>query len=246
MRSRLATAEREIEALTAANRLLETSNRNLEGFTASASHDLRNPLRIIDGLAKLLLEDYAEELGLDAAAHVHRILDATVRLERLVDALLEFSHVSGWSLKRDEVDLADLARDIAHDLAAVEPQRRVELLTPETLLVNGDPELLRIAMTNLLSNAWKFTRRRERATVVVEETFEDGRRFATIRDNGIGFPAGDAERLFTPFERLNPGREFEGSGVGLATVQRIVERHGGSIRGEGKVGEGAAFHLGLP
>ena len=246
VRSRLRAAESEIESLTESNRLLEASNRYLEGFTASASHDLRNPLRIIDGVANLLLEDYSAELGIDASAHVHRILDATVRLERLVEALLEFSHVSGWTLKRSEVDLAAFARDIVHDLAVVEPRRRVELLTPDTLVVSGDPDLLRIAMTNLLSNAWKFTRRSDRATVVVEETFEDGRRFVTVRDNGIGFPAKDAERLFSPFERLNSAREFEGSGVGLATVQRIVERHGGSIRAEGQVGAGAAFHLCLP
>ena len=246
VRSRLRAAEGEIETLTESNRLLEASNRYLEGFTASASHDLRNPLRIIDGLAKLLLEDYAAELGIDASAHVHRILDATVRLERLVEALFQFSHVSGWTLKKMKVDLVALARDIVHDLAVVEPGRRVELLTPDTLVVSGDPDLLRIAMTNLLSNAWKFTRRSDRASVVLEETFEDGRRFVTVRDNGIGFPSKDAERLFRPFERLHSAREFEGSGVGLATVQRIVERHGGAIHAEGQVGAGAAFHLSLP
>jgi PAS domain S-box-containing protein len=237
------------ETVAERTRQLAASNRELEAFSYSVSHDLRAPLRTISGYTSLLEAKHASELGPEARLLLEGVRKGADRLGRLIDDLLDLSRVQRVDLVRQAVDLSALARQRLRELAAAEPDRQVEVRVESGLRATGDPRLLGMLLDNLLGNAWKFTRHSARGRIEVgrQGTQEDAVFF--VKDNGAGFDMAYAGRLFQPFQRLHRPSEFEGTGVGLATVQRIVDRHGGHVWAEGRVGEGAAFYFtlgGLP
>ncbi len=223
---------------------LEAANKELEAFSYSVSHDLRAPLRSIDGFSQALLEEYGEALAGDGADYLRRVLGATHRMAELIDDLLTLARVARHSLRHDLVDLSELAHDIARSMEATEPDREVTWQIEEGLCAEGDRQLLRVMMENLLGNAWKFTARHERATIVFGRT-KDSPEVYFIRDDGAGFEMIYAEKMFAPFQRLHAIAEFEGTGIGLATVQRIVHRHGGRVWAEGAPERGATIFFSL-
>jgi PAS domain S-box-containing protein len=225
---------------------LQTLNAELESFAYSVSHDLRAPLRGIDGFAHALLEDYSERLDEVGRGYLERIRKGAGRMGELIDALLVLSRLSRGALQVVEVDLSQLVREIAGSLEERDPDREVTFEVAEGLVAPGDERLLRVALENLLENAWKFTRDQERARIEFGVTGESGQgRAYFVRDNGVGFDMRYAGKLFSPFGRLHSPQEFPGTGIGLATVQRIVHRHGGHVWGESAAGEGATFFFTL-
>lgn len=224
---------------------LEVANRELEAFNYTVSHDLRTPLRTINGFAQVLLEEYGNRLDEEGKQALERVRAASDRMSELIRDLLEFSRITRTQLKLQEVDLATLARSVADQLSQREPERTVSFTAPEYVRATCDPRLLRVTLENLLGNAWKFSRLRADARVEFGiEPGPDGPVFF-VRDNGAGFEMAYAQKLFRPFERLHSEGQFEGTGIGLATVARIVERHGGRVWAEGAVGQGACFRFTL-
>jgi light-regulated signal transduction histidine kinase (bacteriophytochrome) len=223
----------------------EEANRELEAFNYSVAHDLRTPLRAIDGFCHVVLEDYGDKLDAEARGHLQRVRDAAVHMGRLIDSLLALGRVSRASLHGQRVDLSELARATAERLKESQPDRSVEFVIGDGLRGNGDSALLRAAIENLLNNAWKFTRNQPKARIEFGCVVEGAQPRYFVRDNGAGFDMAYASKLFGVFQRLHSSSEFEGTGVGLATVQRILHRHGGRVWAEGKVGEGACFHFTL-
>jgi light-regulated signal transduction histidine kinase (bacteriophytochrome) len=220
---------------------LVAANRELEAFSYSVSHDLRAPLRSIDGFSQALLEDAGPELGAEARGYLARIRAGAQRMGQLIDDMLRLSKVTRAPLSDRTVDLAALARETAEALRAGQPSRDVELVIAEVLPARGDTRLLRAVIDNLMQNAWKFTRERPRARIELGVVIRDGEPAYFVRDDGAGFDPAGAGRLFRPFQRLHSEREFEGTGVGLSIVQRIVHRHGGRVWAEGAPGRGATF-----
>jgi len=225
---------------------LETANKELEAFSYSVSHDLRAPLRSIDGFSQALLEDCAERIDGPGRQHLARIRAATARMGELIDNLLQLSRVTRAEMIREAVDLSALADSIVDDLRRADPERPVEVVIQPGLHVEGDAKLLRIALVNLLSNAWKFTGRQPAARIELGTVTSDGEAAYYVRDNGAGFDMAYVSKLFGAFQRLHAASEFPGTGVGLAIVQRIVHRHGGRVWAEGAVGRGATFYFTLP
>lgn len=246
----LADLERRVDTrtreLAAANDALEEKNRELEAFAFSASHDLRAPLRAVEGFSNLLVEDTGNQLSPQSRGYLQRITTATARMDQLIRDLLGLARVSAAAMQKQPADLAALAREILGEFAASEPARRVRVVIPDEVTVSCDLNLLRIALVNLLGNAWKFTARTPDAAIEFGSLGHDGAREFFVRDNGAGFPADRAAQLFLPFKRLHNEREFPGVGIGLATVRRIVQKHGGDVRAEGAVGQGARFSFTLP
>ncbi len=241
--ARIQALNRTLEARVALRtRELSHANRELEAFAYSVSHDLRAPLRSIDGFSRLLAERYRDVVDESGRDYLQRIRNASARMSELIDALLKMSRVSRGELKYAEVDLSAIAREVAAELRNGEPGRQVEFDIEPGMVVHGDPALLRNLMDNLLGNAWKFTRGREDARIAVGIGADNE---VYVRDNGAGFAPEYAAKLFRPFQRLHSEAEYAGHGIGLATVKRIVERHGGSIRAEGAVGQGATFWFSL-
>jgi light-regulated signal transduction histidine kinase (bacteriophytochrome) len=238
-----ALEERNVE-LIKANEAAEAATRELESFSYSVSHDLRAPLRSIDGFSQALLEDYGATLDEQGKGYLKRVRSATQHMARLIDDLLRLARVARVEMAHDEVDLAAMAREISGQLQREQPQRKVEVVVPETLVVHGDGRLLRVVMENLLFNAWKFSAKQPLARIEVG-VHADGERAYFVKDNGAGFDMKYVDRLFGPFQRLHTADEFEGTGVGLATVQRIVRRHGGRIWADAEVGKGATFSFTL-
>ncbi|MDP2309094.1 MAG: PAS domain S-box protein [Pseudomonadota bacterium] len=226
-------------------RELSNTNRELETFCYTVSHDLRAPLRAIDGFSRILVEEAEDHLDEPARRHLARIRAAVGRMARLIDDLLQLSRVSRGELRRKEVNLTNLARTVVADLRAADPSRDVEVTIESALVANGDPTLLRSLLENLLGNAWKFSSGRARAHIALGARLQGGERVFFVRDDGAGFDMAYAARLFAPFERLHGAHEFEGTGVGLATVQRVVERHGGRVWPEAAVDKGATFYFTL-
>jgi light-regulated signal transduction histidine kinase (bacteriophytochrome) len=220
-------------------------NRELEAFSYSVSHDLRAPLRALDGFSQVLLEDYAERLDEQGRDFLARIRAASQRMSHLIDDLIQLSRVTRSELKRDEVDLSALVTDVAAEVQQQEPGRRVELAVEPGVRVRGDARLLRVALVNLVGNAFKFTRDQPQPRLEFGVTAGADGRVYHVRDNGAGFDMAYAGKLFHPFQRLHAVSEFEGTGIGLATVQRIVHRHGGRVWAEGEPGTGAAFFFTL-
>jgi PAS domain S-box-containing protein len=220
---------------------LEAVNKELESFSYSVSHDLRAPLRGIDGFSKILLQKYGASLDEKGRHYLNRIRTGTQRMGQLIDDLIRLSRIARAELKRVPLDVGALARDISEDLRKGDPQRDVDLVIAQPAPTTGDPELLRIALENLLGNAWKFTSKTERARIELGVAPRDGQQAFYVRDNGAGFEMEYAGKLFAPFQRLHDAAEFEGTGIGLATAQRIIIRHGGRMWAEGKTNEGATF-----
>jgi signal transduction histidine kinase len=224
---------------------LETANRELEAFSYSVSHDLRGPLRALNGFAEALREDYAPSLDEVALGHLGRIRDATLRMGALIDGLLGFSRLLRSELQCRPTDLSGLARELAEELQAAAQGRDVVWEIEPGLTVSADPMLLRSLLQNLLGNALKFTARRPQARIGFGRERQAGREVFCVRDNGVGFDMAYGEQLFRPFERLHSEAEYQGTGIGLATVQRIVQRHGGDVWAEAAAGRGAAFFFTL-
>jgi signal transduction histidine kinase len=245
----LEAANRQLENtnrdLEETNRELEGANRELEAFSYSVSHDLRSPLRSIEGFAQILLEDHAQGLDEEARGHLRRVRAASRRMALLIDDLLDLSRVTRSALTMQMVDLSALAREIAAEIEKSQPDRSVRFVIADGLAVRGDPRLLRVLLENLLGNAFKFTQREREATIEFGAVTRDGGVAYYVRDNGVGFDEAYATKLFGAFQRLHGSEDFEGTGIGLATVQRIVQRHGGKAWAEGAVGKGATFFFTL-
>jgi light-regulated signal transduction histidine kinase (bacteriophytochrome) len=225
---------------------LEATNKELEAFNYSVSHDLRGPLRGIDGFSRALLEDYASTLGSTAKGYLERIISASGRMGELIDDLLELSRLSRVPLRQQPVHLSDIARSIVEQLGENEPHRQATVRIEEGLVAVGDARLLTVVLENLLENAWKFTAKQMDAQLEVGSFQQDDQRVFFVRDNGAGFDMTYANKLFVPFQRLHDQEEFKGTGIGLATVQRIIQRHDGRIWADGEVGKGATFYFTLP
>jgi PAS domain S-box-containing protein len=224
---------------------LKHSNEELEAFSYSVAHDLRAPLRGINGFAQALLEDVGDKLDGDAKDLLNRIGAGAGRMGQLIDALLSLSRVTRVELRHQPVDLTQTADGIMRQLQATQPERVVEFLNQPAVVAEGDPPLLRAVLDNLLGNAWKFTSGRSPARIAFGMIRNEGQPVYFVQDNGAGFDMAYANKLFTPFQRLHHASEFAGTGIGLATVQRIVRRHGGAIWADGKVNQGTTFHFTL-
>lgn len=224
---------------------LEASARELDAFAYSVSHDLRAPLRSLHGFSQVLLEDYGDKLDEDGHRYLERIQANVGRMGQLIDDLLRLSRATRTALTRTKVSISALARQIVADLRAAEPGRRVEAVIADDLEASGDPHLIQLALDNLLANAWKFTGKRDHATVTVGSVHLDGGQVLFVRDNGAGFNMRYAAKLFDPLQRLHTEADFEGNGIGLAIVHRIVTRHGGRIWAESAPDKGATFFFTL-
>jgi signal transduction histidine kinase len=233
-----ADLERRVEERTAQ---LAMANRELEAFSYSLSHDLRAPLRSIEGFSRALIEDYASDLAPDALDYANRICVATGRMRQLLEDLLRLSQLPTANLDRDRIDLSSIARNVLLELQAADATRSVRVDVQEGMLAHGDARLVSIAMHNLLSNAWKYTSKRANAVIEVGQTSGNGNAVTFVRDNGVGFDPKFAEHLFAPFQRLHRSEDFEGAGIGLATVRRIVAAHGGRVWADGRPDGGATF-----
>lgn len=220
---------------------LVAANRELESFSYSVSHDLRAPLRVIEGFAQMFLEEYGDSLDAPARGYLDKIHSTSARMDSLIHDLLAFSRMARASMVLERVDLSRMARDIVAEFEHEKPRRPATFTVAKGLVVEGDVALLHIVMENLLGNAWKYTSQQEHAEIEFGSVAEDGERVYFVRDNGVGFDMRFVDKLFRPFQRLHAVGEFEGTGIGLATVQRIVERHGGKVWAEGVAGRGAVF-----
>lgn len=234
---------RAFEQIEDKNQQLERLNKELEALSYSASHDLRAPLRSIDGFSKILLEDYDESLDDAGRDYLHRVRAATQRMGQLIDDLLALSRITQMDMKIQEVDLSKTAQSVAEELTRDEPDRKVEWHIQPELLVRGDEELLKIAVGNLIDNSWKFTSKKEKATIEIGSTVVNGETAFFVRDDGAGFDMRYVHKLFTPFQRLHLSEDFPGTGIGLAIVQRVINRHGGRVWAEGDEGKGATFYF---
>jgi signal transduction histidine kinase len=235
------------EQLKSRSAELEILNRELEAFSYSVAHDLRAPLVTIDGFAQILGETAQEQLDEAARGHLAHIHGAVSRMHRLIEDLLSLSKIVRAPMLTTAVDLSAIAHEVAQRLRATAPERSVEFVIARGLTAQGDTGLLRIALDNLLSNAWKFTSKRDHARIDVDATVDNaGQRVYFVRDSGAGFDMRYAAKLFGPFQRCHSQTDFPGTGIGLATVQRIIHRHGGKIWTEAQVDSGATFSFTLP
>lgn len=237
-----ATLERRVVERTAS---LEAANRELEAFSYSVSHDLKGPLRAINGFCHILEEDCASSLNSHVVQHLTRIRSASVRMGELLDGLLMLSHVFRSELAHEPLDIGGLAVDIVQRLRDEAPDREVEVSIHANLTATGDPSLVRLMLENLLGNAWKFTAAQRLTRLEVGRITRGGQDIFYVKDNGSGFDMAYAAQLFQPFVRLHTDEEFEGTGIGLATVRRIVQRHGGDVWAEGEPYTGASIYFTL-
>ena len=233
-------------ALETTNNRLAAVNKELESFSYSVSHDLRTPLRAIDGFSRILLEDYADKLDADGRDNLRRVCAASQRMGQLIDDLLNLSRVTRSEMRRCPVNLSETAAQISAELRAASPLRAVACHVQPGLAAEGDPNLLRVVLENLLGNAWKFTAKQPAPVIEFGTTERHGTPAFFVRDNGAGFNMAYAGKLFGAFQRLHAATEFPGTGIGLATVQRIIHRHGGRIEAESAPGQGATFYFTLP
>ncbi|MHB9022982.1 MAG: PAS domain S-box protein [Armatimonadota bacterium] len=224
---------------------LVATNKELEAFSYSVSHDLRAPLRSIDGFSNILMENYPDRLDERGKDYLTRVRTAAQRMARLIDDMLNLSRIGRAEMHWESVDLSEITALVVEDLRQRDPERQVDVEITPGVQVNGDPALLHIVLDNLLGNAWKFTSHRQQARIEFGMTTQDDELVYFVRDNGAGFDMSYADKLFTPFQRLHTEEEFPGTGIGLAIVQRIIARHGGRIWAEGTEGQGATFYFTL-
>jgi light-regulated signal transduction histidine kinase (bacteriophytochrome) len=248
-------ARAEVEAARGREQLLAQSqhhaaelaavNKEMESFSYSVSHDLRSPLRAIDGFSQALIEDYADKLDAQGKHALQRVRAGVQRMGLLIDDMLTLSRVTRSEMREEPVDLSAMARSIAAELKRTQPERQVEFAIAPNLRVTGDVRLLQLVIENLLGNAWKFTSKRPKARIEFGVTQHEGKPAFFVRDDGAGFDMTYADKLFQAFQRLHTEADFPGTGVGLVTVRRIVRRHGGEVWAEGQVEKGATFYFTL-
>lgn len=230
------------------NLALSVANQELEAFSYSVSHDLRAPLRIIDGFSQALVEDAGDQLQGEAKVHLERIRAGVQKMGQLIDAVLNLSRLTRAAMTITELDLTAMAKNIISELRNLEPGRKVEVMVHEDLEAYGDQVLVKVTLENLLGNAWKYTSKKEVAKIEFGKTTKNDTEVFFVRDNGAGFDMNYAKKLFTPFQRLHTQSEFSGTGIGLASVKRIIHRHGGTIWAESELDKGTTFYftLGVP
>jgi PAS domain S-box-containing protein len=222
---------------------LGAANAELEAFAYSVSHDLRAPLRAVLGFSRILETQHAGQIDAQGRDMLRRVCAGAEKMGRLIDDLLKLSRVSRQAMRAERVDLSAMARELADELQAAEPRRRVEWEIAPRVTARGDSGLLRVVLQNLIGNAWKYSARRDAARIAFGFSEDAGRRVYFVRDNGTGFDMADADKLFVAFQRLHTEAEFLGSGIGLATVARILQRHGGSVWAQARPDEGATFYF---
>lgn len=231
--------------LKAANEELEAANVELEAFNYTVAHDLRNPLNVVSSYCQMIKELYGDKLDEKCLHYIQQAYEGTLRMSQLIEALLNFSRLTHTELKRKSVDLSSMANEVAGELKGNDTARRVEVRIAEGMTANGDANLLRVVLVNLLGNAWKYTGIREEGVIEFGAKDLDGNPLYFVRDNGTGFDNAAAERIFVPFQRLPGAEECRGFGIGLATVERIIKRHGGKVWAEGEPDQGAVFYFTL-
>ena len=224
---------------------LEAANLELEAFNYTVAHDLRNPLNVISSYCQMIKELYGDKLDEKCLHYIQLAYDGTLRMSQLIEALLNSSRLAHVELNRERVDLSSIFREVATELKGTEAARRVEIRIADGIVADGDANLLRVVLDNLLCNAWKYTAMREEAVIEFDATEIDGKPVYFVRDNGHGFDMADADKLFVPFQRLPGAEEYRGFGIGLATVERIIRRHGGKVWAEAEKGKGACFYFTL-
>ncbi len=224
----------------------EQARADQASFSYTVSHDLRAPLRVVEGFTRILKEDYGRLLDRAGNDHLERVLGASARMHSMIDALLALSQLSSQALRHEAVDLSLMASQVADELRRQSPHREVQMHVQPGLRVQGDPTLLRLVLENLIGNAWKYSSKREQAEIRLESVIVEGDRVFVVSDNGAGFDMRFADRLFGVFQRLHSASDFQGTGVGLASARRIVRRHGGDMWAESEVGQGARFFFKLP
>jgi light-regulated signal transduction histidine kinase (bacteriophytochrome) len=237
---------RNITTLARRTEELEVANQELEAFSYSVSHDLRSPLTRISGFSDLILSSCGHKLDAAGRLHLQKIYDGTQDMDRIITALFTMSRFAKCEMARERVNLSDMVRVIAGELQLFQPERSCTFRVAGDVYAFGDPRMLRVLLENLLGNAWKYTRTRETAVIEFDETLVNGESAYFVRDNGVGFDMRQRDRMFEAFQRLHSSDEYEGFGIGLATVNRIVKRHEGHVWAEGKVGQGATFSFTLP
>jgi signal transduction histidine kinase len=231
--------------VTASKTELEAANKELEAFSYSVSHDLRTPLRSLEGFSSALLEGYNDKLDEKGQHYLERLRAASVLMGQLIDDILKLSRITRAEFRKETVDISQLAETVVTELRSVDPERQVEVMIKPNLVTRGDPRLLLIALQNLIGNAWKFTSKVPSAKIEIGDTNHEGTPAYFIRDNGAGFDMTYADKLFQPFQRLHKATDYPGTGIGLATVQRIIRRHGGKIWAESTEGRGTTFYFTL-
>jgi len=222
---------------------LSAANRDLEDFAYTVAHDLRSPLRSINGHSQMLIDDYAGQLDENGREMLQRVRSSTLNMSRLIDDLLFLSQIRQMPLKKSDIDLSEMARSLIAELRREEPDREVSVSVQDGAVAQCDPELMRIALTHLLQNAWKFTSEKAGAIIAITWEKDADRIRLHIRDNGAGFDMSYVNKLFLPFQRLHAVEEFGGNGIGLAIVSRIIARHGGTVTADAQVGKGAEFTM---
>jgi PAS domain S-box-containing protein len=248
--SKRKNADKEIKNLNAKlidrNNALINLNNELEAFSYSVSHDLQAPLRGIDGFSQILYEDYNEILDDQAKDYLQRIRKGISRMHQLINDILRLSRITRTEIQYEKVDLTTLSQSVIKKLKNTNPHRKIETKIQKNMVVEGDKKLLEIVLENLIRNAWKFTSKTKRPEIEIGITKQDNEKVFFIKDNGVGFDMKYEEKLFTPFQRLHSDDEFQGTGIGLAIVQRIIRKHNGLIWAKSQVGKGATFFFKLP
>ena len=224
---------------------VEVANKELEAFSYSISHDLRIPLHGISGWSRILAEEYGDELGPQAKAALEMIRAETERMSQMIKALLQLSRIGRMELRLEQVDLSVIARELEQELRGAEPERKVDMVIAPGVVTQGDPVMLRVVLQHLLGNAWKFTKKCAQPHIEFGLLSQTGEQIFFVRDNGAGFDPAYASKLFAPFQRLHTQEEFPGVGMGLASVQRILRRLGGTVWAEGAVDRGATVYFKL-
>jgi hypothetical protein len=235
-----------VKSTALASRKLEETNNELKAFSYSVSHDLRAPLRSIDGFSLALMEDYQEKLDDTGKNYLNKIRAATQHMGLLIEDMLKLSRISHAEFHHESIDLSNLVQSIAQTIQQSNPDKDMNIIIQRDIVINGDLNSMEIALTNLLENAWKFTGKQKQPLIEFGMTLTEGEKIFFIRDNGVGFDMAYANKLFGAFQRLHSTDEFPGTGIGLATVKRIITRHGGRIWAEGEVGKGATFFFTIP
>ena len=234
-----------MEIIQNLNTQLEDSNEQLEAFVYSTTHDLRAPLRIIQSFSSILLEKYTTAVDPAGRDYLKRMMDKAQSMSRLIDDLLNLAYASKSEISREEVNISQITKDILDELISLSPERQVEIHIQPNIIAPVDKDLIKIALNNLLGNAWKFTSKSNTAVIEFQMIEHQKQCVYLVRDNGVGFDMEQGEKLFKPFQRLHSKNDFEGTGIGLTIVRRIVERHGGNIWFEAAVNYGATFYFTL-